>query len=401
MSLSQKLSFENENSSAKNAQAQDRKVRYAVVGGGWIAQNSFLPGVKHTGNSVVTALVTGDPVKARELAPLYDIEYSYDYSQFDELLDSGNIDAIYLSLPNWQHADYAVRALAAGIHVLLEKPMDVTEDACKRILAAHKVSRAKLMVAYRLHFEPATLRALERIREGEFGPVYHFSSVFTQTVDPSNSRAQHGYEAGPVFDMGPYPINAVRNIFQCEPEEVFAVATRHPESNLDLDDTVTVLLKFPQGRTAQFVVSYNGGDVNQYTVTGRKGWLEVNPGFQMGMGYEHFSSVTRDGEPKEDHEKFSETDHFGGETKYFSECILEDKFPEPDGEEGWLDVRVILAIKRSLETGQVQKLEPYKRKRQIDVKMQRYDLRKVRAKELVDAQEPSKKEPPQGSEIAA
>ncbi len=379
----------------------EKKVRYAVVGGGWIAQNSFLPGVKHTGNSVVTALVTGDPVKARELTPLYDIPYIYDYEHYDEMLASGNVDAIYLSLPNWQHADYAVRALNAGIHVLLEKPMDVTEDACKRILAAHKVSAAKLMVAYRLHFEPATLGALDRIRSGEFGPVYHFSSVFAQKVDPSNSRAQHGFDAGPVFDMGPYPINAVRNIFQSEPEEVIAVATRHPESGLDLDDTVTVLLKFSKGRTAQFVVSYNGGDVNQYTVIGPKGWIEVNPGFQMGMGFEHFSSVTKDGEPKESHEKFNETDHFGGETKYFSECILEDKFPEPDGEEGWLDVRVILAIKRSLESGQAQKLEPYTRKRQIDVKMQRYDLRKVRAKELIDAQEPSKKEPPQGSEIAA
>jgi predicted dehydrogenase len=369
-----------------------------VVGGGWIAQNSFLPGVHHTGNSIVTALVTGDDVKARDLAPLFDIGNVYSYNEFDAMLASGQVDAIYLSLPNWQHADYAVRALKAGIHVLLEKPMDVTEEACKRILTAHKASTAHLMVAYRLHFEPATLKALERIRAEEFGRPYHFSSVFTQKVDPSNHRAHHGFDAGPVFDMGPYPINAVRNIFQSEPEQVMAMATRHPESGLqDLDDTVTVLLKFPGQRTAQFVVSYFGGDVNQYTVIGSKGQIEVNPGFQMEMGYEHFTTVDK----KESHEKFNETDHFGGETKYFSDCILEDREPEPDGEEGWLDVRVILAIKRALESGKPQNLAPYARTRQIDPARQNYELSKVRAKELIDAQEPGKKEPPHGSEIAA
>jgi hypothetical protein len=137
-------------------------------------------------------------------------------------------------------------------------------------------------------------------------------------------------------------------------------------------------------------------------VTGSKGWIEVNPGFQMEMGFEHFTGVPgQHGEQKESHEKFSETDHFGGETKYFSECILADREPEPDGEEGWLDVRVILAIRRAIETGKPQKLAPYTRTRQIDPAKQKYELSKVRAKLLVDAAKPSEKEPPQGSEIAA
>lgn len=375
-----------------------RKIRYAVVGGGWISQNSFLPGAEHTGNSQVTALVTGDPVKARELAPLYNIDYVYDYGDFDAMLASGNIDAIYLALPNWQHADMTVRALNAGIHVLLEKPMDVTEQACRRIVAAAEKSKAKLMVAYRLHFEPATLRALERIRSGEFGHIFHFTSVFSQKVDASNHRAQHGFDAGPVFDMGPYPINAVRNIFQAEPEVVKATGARHDDAGFgDMDDTVCVHLMFPGNRTAQFMVSYCGGDVDQYTVLGSKGYLEVNPGFQMEVPYEHHSSVDK----KLAHEKFAGTDHFGGELQYFSDCILHDREPEPDAEEGWLDVRVILAIKQALETGKPQKLEPYKRSRRIDPKKQLRELSKVRAKMLIDAAEPGAKEPAQGTEHAA
>jgi predicted dehydrogenase len=394
MSLSEAFSF----GAGGSVQQSGRKIRYAVVGGGWIAQNSFLPAVEHTGNSQVTALVTGDPVKARELAPLYNIEYVYDYADFDALLASGNIDAIYLALPNWQHADMTVRALNAGIHVLLEKPMDVTEAACQRILAAAKKSEAKLMIAYRLHFEPATLRALERIRTGEFGHVFHFASVFSQKVDASNHRAQHGFDAGPVMDMGPYPINAVRNIFQAEPETVKAVGTRHADAGFeDMDDTVSVNLLFPGDRTAQFTVSYCGGDVGQYTVLGSKGYLEVNPGFQMEVPYEDYSSVDK----KQAHEKFAETDHFGGELKYFSDCILHGRDPEPDAEEGWLDVRVILAIKQALETGKAQKLDPYTRSRQIDPRRQTYELSPVRAKRLIDAAEPSGKEPRRGTENAA
>jgi predicted dehydrogenase len=154
---------------------------------------------------------------------------------------------------------------------------------------------------------------------------------------------------------------------------------------------------FPGQRTAQFVVSYYGGDLNTYTVLGSQGHLEVNPGFQLETAYEHHSMVDK----KAAHETFSETDHFGGELQYFSDCILHGRDPEPDAEEGWLDVRVILAIKQALETGKAQKLEPYTRSRKIDVKKQMRELPRVRAKMLIDAAEPSEKKPAQGIEHAA
>ena len=104
----------------------DRKVRYAVVGLGDISQGAFLPGVHHTGNSEVTALVTSDPEKARKVGERYSVAATYDYDQFDSLLKSGTIDAIYLATPNWRHAEFAVPALRAGIHVLAEKPLEIS-----------------------------------------------------------------------------------------------------------------------------------------------------------------------------------------------------------------------------------------------------------------------------------
>ncbi len=340
----------------------DKKVRYAIVGLGDISQEAMMPGVKHTGNSAMTALVTGDAEKASALAEKYDIAKTYTYEQFPELLRSGEIDAIYLGLPNWQHAQYAVPALEAGIHVLLEKPMEVSAEACERILAAQKKSSAKLMVAYRLHFEPATVDAIEKVRSGELGEVNFFSSAFAQMVDPKNHRAQSGIEAGPVLDMGPYPINGVRNLFEDEPTEAFATGTRHPEAGFgDFDDTVSVLLRFPKNRLAQFTVSYYGNKLDQYIVVGTKGSLELNPGYMYGKPLEQFEIVKQD----QSHESFKNTDHFGGEMKYFSQCILDGTDPEPDGYEGLADVRVIEAIHRSLKSGQWEKIERTEIKRRI------------------------------------
>ncbi|SEP77796.1 Predicted dehydrogenase [Faunimonas pinastri] len=359
------------------------KVRYAVVAGGWISQAAFMPGVEHTGNSEMTALVTGDPVKARELAPKYGIEHTYGYDQYDEMLRSGEVDAIYLALPNDQHRDFAVRALEAGIHVLLEKPMAVSEQECREIIAASEKSGARLMIAYRLHFEPATLAALELLRSGKIGDLRIFSAVFCQHVAASNHRASHGYWAGPVTDMGPYPINAARNVFRAEPTEVFAVGTRRPDLPFNFDDTVSVTMRFPDDRLAQFTVSYGANEVGQYRVVGTKGDLEVTPGFTFGAPIGHKLTV---GDEKSE-KKFDPTDQFGGELKYFSDCVINNRDPEPGGEEGLADVVIMEAIERSLASGRPEKVTPVARSRYAD-QSEKQELPPIEPPDLINASAP-------------
>lgn len=341
-----------------------KKVRYAVVGLGDIAQASMMPGIAHTGNSELVALVTGDPDKARKLSEMYDVADTYSYDQFDDLLASGTIDAIYIATPNWRHAEFAIPALEAGVHVLCEKPLEVSLDKCRSIIAAAETSGAKLMTAYRLHFEPATLDAIARIRAGELGDLISFTSVFAQMVDPANHRVDHGIVAGPLFDMGPYPINAARYLFGAEPIEIVsAAAIRHADAGLgDLDDTFAVTLRFPGDRLAQFTVSYYANNVGNLTIAGTKGAITLDPAFSFGEGLQQFR---RSGDSK-DHETFKATDQFGGELRYFSDCILEDRAPEPDGEEGLADLRVIEGIVRALESKGPVQLEPFTRTRRID-----------------------------------
>ncbi|MCT7298310.1 Gfo/Idh/MocA family oxidoreductase [Ralstonia sp. CHL-2022] len=369
---------------AAPARTVQSPVRYAVVGAGWISQAAFLPGVAQSGNSVVTALVTGDEVKATALADRYGIEHVHGYADYDQLLTSGDIDAIYLALPNDMHRQYALPALQRGIHVLLEKPMATSEADCEAMIEAARNGNAKLMIAYRLHFEPATLAAIELVRAGKLGRIRAFSAMFSQSVAPSNHRANHGYWAGPVSDMGVYPINAVRNLFGEEPVEVSACGVRDPDLPFNFDDTVSVTLRFADHRVAQFVVSYSGASIDQYRILGTKGDLEVSPGFMFGVGLKYRATI--DGKTHE--QAFDATDQFGGELQYFSDCILNNREPEPNGEEGLADVRVLAAIERALESGQPQNLGPFQRQGRMETAQVR-KLPPVPSPELVDAAEPS------------
>lgn len=363
-----------------------KKIRYAIVGLGDISQASMMPGVAHTGNSEITALVTDDAEKARKLGKMYGVEATYRYDQFDELLASGLIDAIYLGTPNWRHAEFAIPALKAGIHVLSEKPLEISTEKAEAIRDAERASSAKLMTAYRLHFEPSTLDAIRCIRAGELGDLVAFTSCFMQKLDPANHRAKNGVVGGPLFDMAPYPINATRYLFGAEPIEVVAAAaSRHADSGFpDLDDTYAVTLRFPGDRLAQFTVSYYANNVDSLTISGTKGSIHMDPAYGFGDAMEQRVTI---GE-KKSHESFKPTDQFGGEMRYFSDCILEDRDPEPDAEEGLADLRVIEGVLEALKTGKAVTLPAFHRSRRISPD-QEQTLSPIKVPELVNAASPT------------
>jgi len=365
------------------------KIRYAVVAGGNISQKAFMPGVGQTNNSVMTALVTDDQVKFDKLASMYNLK-AYKYADFEQLLNDDICDALYIATPNWMHKQFAVPALEKGYHVLLEKPMEVTVEDSEAINEAAKKSGAKLMIAYRLHCEPGTLTVIDRVRKGDLGETKIFSSVFSQPLKSDNHRAKHGFEAGPIPDMGPYCINAARNLFGTEPVEITASGFK-TRSDLKLEhDTISVLMRFPEDKVAQFTCSYSPDACEYYTIVGTKGYLTVSPAFLFGPGMKIAYKGKIDG--KEESKTFNEVDHFGGETEYFSDCIINNTPVEPNGEEGIMDVRIICAIKKALETGQPQRLAPIHRTtKRATLEQIKEKKQSTPPKEFIgrDAQEPS------------
>jgi predicted dehydrogenase len=167
--------------------ADQRAVGYAVIGLGHIAQAAVLPAFRHARtSSTLAALVSGDAAKRRTLGERYGVPV-YRYEDLDDVLARDDVDAVYIALPNTMHAQCAMRCARAGVHVLTEKPMATSEEDCRRMIAAADESGVKLMVAYRLHFEPANVEAVELVRSGRIGEPRFFSSGWSARRAPSAS----------------------------------------------------------------------------------------------------------------------------------------------------------------------------------------------------------------------
>ncbi|MEH2286295.1 Gfo/Idh/MocA family oxidoreductase [Nostoc sp.] len=324
------------------------KIRYAVVGLGWFAQEAALPSFVHTENSELVALVSDDPTKSEELSKKYGINHTYSYDEYEDCLASGEVDAVYIALPNHLHCDYTVRAANQAIHVLCEKPMAVTEEECETMIKAANDNNVKLMIAYRLHLEEANLQAVEIVRSKQIGEPRIFNSVFTQQVEEGNIRLRDATGGGTLYDIGIYCINAARYLLQDEPIEVFAVAANNGEERFsEVEEMTSVILRFPNERLATFTCSFGGASVSTYQIVGTQGDLRVEPAYAWQGELKHY--LTINGETQE--RTFEDRDQLAAEFIYFSDCILQDKDPEPSGTEGLIDVNIIQALYQSIETG--------------------------------------------------
>lgn len=326
------------------------KIRYAVVGLGHIAQTAMLPAFKHaTKNSVLKAFVSSDPVKLDQLGQKYGVDLLYTDDQYETCLQSGEIDAVYIATPNSDHQRFVELALEHGIHVLCEKPLAPDSEACRSILRAAEKSTAKLMVAYRLHFDSANLRAVEIGQTGQLGDLRIFNSIFTMSVDdPDNIRLKKEKGGGPLHDIGIYCINAARYLFRAEPVEVMAMAaSRNDDRFEEVEEMVSVIMKFPEERLATFTCSFGASDTARYDLIGTKGSLCLDSAYDYANEME--MTVTID--EKDKTKTFATHDQFAPELIYFSDCILNDVQPEPSVLEGLADIAIIEAIQSSLQTG--------------------------------------------------
>ena len=330
-----------------------KKIRYAVVGLGHIAQVAVLPAFKHARrNSELTALVSGDAKKREVLAQKYHVRSAASYDQYDNLLRSGDIDAVYIALPNNLHAEYSIRAAQAGIHVLCEKPMAVTAIECAAMILAARKHDVKLMIAYRLHFEEANLKAIQIVKSGKIGEVRFFNSLFSLQVKDGNIRTRENLGGGTLYDLGVYCINAARYLFQAEPQEVFACGANNGERRFrEIDEMTAAVLRFPNDRLATFISSFGAADAASYEIVGTKGRLRVDPAYEYVMALRHQLTMS----DKTFSRTFGKRDQFAPELLYFSDCIIKDREPEPSGRDGLADVRVIESLYRSAAVGKPNK----------------------------------------------
>jgi len=334
------------------AQGTQRKVGYCVIGLGRIADH-FMRGVKQGSTSQITGLVSGHRDKAERIAAEYGVpkESIYSYEDMDRMRENKAIDAVYVALPNSMHAEYTIRSAKAGKHVLCEKPMSISVKEAEDMIAACKAANVKLMIAYRLHYEPTTLRAIKLVRDGKLGKIKAFDSANGFNIAPGEWRATMALGGGgSLLDMGIYSLNAARYLTGEEPEKFTAMVSTvdHNGRFNEVEESTAWTMRFPSGALASCSTTYGAQMPGYYKIFGENGWMEGTFGYDgivlrasysqgKGQPQVHIDETNPERDPYQ----------FVLQADHFTDCILQNKTPRTPGEEGLRDMQYIEAIYRA------------------------------------------------------
>ncbi len=333
-----------------------RKAGWAIVGLGKLALEEVLPAFGECLLSKPVALVSGHPEKARQVAEVYGINSDaiYGYQNYDEIAKNDAIDIVYIILPNSLHADYTIRALRSGKHVLCEKPMGVNVEECERMIGAARDAQRKLMIAYRLHYEPFNRKVIELCEKKALGEIKTFSSSNCQDVEAPNIRLSAKLGGGPLGDIGIYCINAARYVTGEEPLEVTAIAHQPSDDPRfrEVSESFTFTLRFPSGALAHCDCSFGAGESRRYRVNCAKGFIDLDSAYgYWGQELHVKQGHAKAGDAQSAKLLLEPVNHFSAEMDHFSGCVLDDKECRTPGEMGLADVRVIAAIEEAARTG--------------------------------------------------
>jgi predicted dehydrogenase len=248
-----------------------RKVRWGVLGVAKIATVKVIPAMQRGEHSVVTAIASRDPQKARDAAGPLGIDKSY--GSYEELLADPEIDAIYNPLPNHMHVPWSIRAAEAGKHVLCEKPIGLNSGECRDLMTVRDRTGVQIGEAFMVRSHPQWLRARELVRSGAIGELRSIVGAFSYfNRDPENIRNIVDWGGGALMDIGCYPIQISRFLFKREPVRVTGVFERDPD--MRTDRLQSGLLDFGSGHCV-YTCSTQMTPYQRIQILGSSGRIEV------------------------------------------------------------------------------------------------------------------------------
>ena len=252
-------------------------VRWGVIGCADIAVRKVIPAMSGSDLSHVTAIASRSAERARATADSLGIPKSY--GSYEELLGDQEIEAVYIPLPNHLHPEWTIAAAKAGKHVLCEKPLATSSEVAAEMIDAADRSGVKLMEAFMYRLHPLWVEVRRLISEGAVGElraVHSFFSYFNN--DPADIRNQVDAGGGSLFDIGCYPVNVARMLFDSEPTDVMASIRRDPDFGTDI--LTSVVLDF-DGRHAVFTCSTQLEHDQRVHIYGTEGRLLVEIPFNI------------------------------------------------------------------------------------------------------------------------
>jgi len=325
-----------------------KRVGYAVVGLGSIAEVAVLPAFRNSKRSKLVAVVSHDEKRAKQLGAKFGVKDCYAYENYDQCLAHPGVEAVFIASVNGAHAEQTLRAAVAGKHVLCEKPLANTVEDCRRMVEACKGNRVYLMTAYRKYFEPGSVALKKLILSGKLGQLKHIFATYTEHVDPV--KAKHWQlnrtlaGGGSLMDIGIYCVNTMRWLAGSSPLDATAYSwTKDPNRFSEVEDSIAFRLTHPNGLVCQGTSSYSAMAASFVQVHGEKGWAALNPAFAFEEERRFFGKI----QGRWFEKKFKVIDEFALELDAFANCIRGQRNPESDGMEGLRDIATIQAIYQS------------------------------------------------------
>jgi len=325
------------------------KTRWGIISTALIGTGKVIPGIQRARTAEVVAIASRDAARADEAAEKLGIPRAY--GSYEALLADPDIDAIYNPLPNHLHVPVTLQAVAAGKHVLCEKPIGLDAADAAKLLAVPK--GIHVMEAFMVRFHPQWLRAREAARSGELGEVRAIQCFFSYfNTDPANIRNQLDIGGGGLMDIGCYPIVTSRFIFDAEPKRVIALVDRDPV--MGVDRIASAILDYGDGRRADFTVSTQLTALQRVDIVGTKKRFEVTIPFNAPQA-EAVTVYTDDGSKLGDAsavaERIDPVDQYAEQADVFS-AVVRGEIDLPYGPaDAVQNMRIIDALFRSEKSG--------------------------------------------------
>ncbi|MEF3074420.1 Gfo/Idh/MocA family oxidoreductase [Methylobacter sp. Wu1] len=327
------------------------KLRWGILGAARVNER-LLPAIVEAHNSELIAIASRRPGAAAQTLVQYAPQQQgvHAYDDLDELLQNPDIQAVYLPMANHEHAEWALRAIEQGKHVLCEKPMALTVADIEAIEAAAHRRNVTVMEGFMYRFHPQHVRVLELIRSGLIGEIRSVRASYSFMMRPARMyrlAESVGRGGGAMWDIGCYAIHSARLFFDHAPLAVTAMA-RYVESGADI--TTSGIMDFGDGRFAHVDFSFERARRCEYEVIGTKGGVKCHTVWQLPGDVPVLSWWTEDGQQCE--ERLPAANHFRLEIEHFSDCVLNGRPPLLSFDDAKINCRTIVAALQSAAQGQ-------------------------------------------------
>ena len=299
------------------------RVRWGILGNATIARKCVIKAIQRSQNGCVQALASRFPEKAREVAAQHDIPTLY--GNYDDLLADPAITALYIPLPNHLHCPWTVRALAAGKHVLCEKPLAVTAKEAKAMAVAARKADRLLMEAFMYRFHPRSLRIKRLIDAGEIGALRLVRSAFTYAMDKDllkradTARLRPEMGGGALLDVGCYAVSVARWLMNAEPVSAQAMGSYHPAG---VDWHLVGTLEFGPRRMAVVEASFISALQQTFSAVGSRGAVDLPHDAFIPWEKEAVFTLRGRNEERGTRHFVAGTDEYQRMVEHFSDAVL-------------------------------------------------------------------------------